>query len=108
MFHIFSSLQVVKIDICILIICIYLQYCNIFQRFTLDSLAVYIVYIHGLFIYLHGSRVEPHPIDAFDWLLLLEIINNMASKQAPIRLIKVHVVAKKDKYIDVQNTVSSK
>ena len=38
-----------------------------FPRFTLDGLAVYIVHIHGLFIYLHGSNVEPHPIDAFDW-----------------------------------------
>ena len=37
-------------------------------RFPLNSLAVYIVYIHGLFIYLHGYRVEPHPIDEFDWL----------------------------------------
>jgi len=27
-----------------------------FPRFPLDSLAVYIVYIHDLFIYLHGSR----------------------------------------------------
>jgi len=27
-----------------------------FPRFPLDSLAVYIVYIHDLFIYLHGAR----------------------------------------------------
>ena len=39
-----------------------------FPHFPLDYLAMYIVHIHGLFIYLHGSRVEPHPIDAFDWL----------------------------------------
>ena len=39
-----------------------------FARFPLDSLAVYIVRINGLFIYLHGSRVEPYPIDAFNWL----------------------------------------
>mgnify|MGYP000084268974 CR=1 FL=1 len=38
-----------------------------FPRFLLDSLVVYIVYIHSLFIYLHGSHVEPHPIDMFDY-----------------------------------------
>jgi len=37
-------------------------------RFPLDGLVVYFVYIHGLISYLHGSRVEPHTIDAFDWL----------------------------------------
>jgi len=36
--------------------------------FPLDGLAVYIVHMYGLFIYLHGSHVEPHPINAFDWL----------------------------------------
>ena len=39
-----------------------------FPRFPSDGLVLYIVYIHGLFIYLHGSRMEPHPINAFDWM----------------------------------------
>ena len=58
-----------------------------FRRFPLDGLAMYIVNLNGLFIYLHGPRVEPHTIDAFDWLQLVEIINNMASKQAPLRFV---------------------
>jgi len=41
---------------------------RLFPCFPLDGLAVYIVHMYGLFIYLHGSHVEPHPISAFDWL----------------------------------------
>ena len=37
------------------------------------------------FFYIHGSRVEPRQIDSFDWMLLVEMVNNMASKNAPLR-----------------------
>ena len=52
------------------------------------SIGWYIAHIHGFFFYIHGSRVEPHPIDLFDWLSLEEMKNNMASKQVPLRLMK--------------------
>jgi len=42
---------------------------------------VYIAHIHSFFFYIHGFYVEPHPIDLFDGLSLVEMINNMASKQ---------------------------
>jgi len=54
-------------------------------RFPLDDLAVYIVDILGFYFYIYGSRVEPHRIDSFDWLQLVEMVSNRASKQAPLR-----------------------
>jgi len=53
--------------------------------FSLDGLAMYISHIHGFFFYIHASRVEPHPIDSFDWLYLAEMVNKVASQQAPLR-----------------------
>ena len=68
----------------------YITYYNtaLFSYFPLYGLAGYIVHIHGFFFNIHGSRVEPLPIDLFDWLKLVEMVNSMASKQEPLRQIK--------------------
>ena len=85
-----------------------LQY--FYPCFPLDGLAGYIVHSHGFFFYIRGSLVESHPIDLFDWLSLEEMIHNMASKQAPLRLIKqrVWLPKTKDKYTGVKYTMSLK
>ena len=46
-----------------LLIILYIHVYNtaiFFPRFPLDGLVVYIVHIHGFFLHIYGSRVEPH------------------------------------------------
>jgi len=45
----------------------------------------------AFFFHIHGSCLELNTLNLFVWLLLVEVINNMASKQAPLRLIKILV-----------------
>ena len=56
----------------------------------------------AFFFHIHGSCLELNTLNLFVWLLLVEVINNMASKQAPLRLI-VHTVCR---FITVHNHLS--
>jgi len=60
----------------------------LFPCFPLYCLAVYIVHIHGFSFYLHGSRSEPHRIDSFEWLLLVDGKQHGVQKGATYELSK--------------------